>query len=358
MVKSKKPQEPPSSSRSDSSEQRPVVTYADIAREAGVSRMTVSLALRNHPDVSRSTAEKVRAIAERMGYRPDPEINRLMSYLRQSREGRADIVIAFLDPWPRDPAIPDRYHLHLLIEGARARADELGFRVDVLWLKEPGMTQRRMNSILYTRGIRGLLIPPLPTGRGHITLDWNQFSCVVMDDVMKPDLHRVTADQFGNAQTAFRQLRKLGYERIALIETKFLDEKVDHAFSAALHWHNARCPASRRVPPLILEKWDAKSVQKFVQKQRPDVIVSMFGESQLREAGLELPGKIALASLYNTRTDGSLAGINPLPRIQGAAAVDLLVSQLMRNEVGIPKHFKRVLIRGEWVPGATAPKAG
>lgn len=346
----------PLPSASDSLEKKCLVTYADIAREAGVSRMTVSLALRNHPDVSQATAQKVRAIAQRLGYRPDPEINRLMSYLRQSREGRSDTVLAFLDPWSRDPSIPDRYHLSLLLEGAKARAEELGFRVDLLWLKEPGMTQRRMNSILYTRGIRGLLIPPLPTGRGHITLDWKQFSCVVMDDVMKPDLHRVTADQFGNAQTAFRQLRKIGYQRIALIETKFLDEKVDHAFSAALHWHNSQIKAAQRIPPLILPQWDAKAVKKFVEKHRPDVIVSMLNEHRLREIGLRVPEDVALASLYNTRTDGSLAGINPLPHVQGAAAVDLLVSQLMRNEVGIPKNFKRVLIRGIWVPGKSVCK--
>ena len=126
--------------------------------------MTVSLALRNHPDISKTTAEKVRRVAESLGYRPDPEINRLMTYLRQSREARSDIVLAFLDPWPRDPSIPDRYHLKLLHEGASQRAQELGFRIDTLWLKEKGMTQRRMSSILYTRGIRGLLIPPLPVG--------------------------------------------------------------------------------------------------------------------------------------------------------------------------------------------------
>lgn len=82
----------------------------------------------------------------------------------------------------------------------------------------------------------------------------------------------------------------------------------------------------------------------------------MLNEHHLREIGLKVPEDIALASLYTTRTDGSLAGINPLPHIQGAAAVDLLVSQLMRNEVGVPNNFKRVLIRGVWVPGKSVGK--
>jgi len=333
----------------------PPVTYADIAREAGVSRMTVSLALRNHPDVSKATAERVRKIAERLGYRPDPEINRLMAYLRTSRESRADTVVAFLDHWPRDPAIPDRYHLQLLYQGAQARCKALGFRADMLWLKEPGMTQRRMNSILYTRGIRGVLIPPLPTGRGHLTLEWNKFSSVVMDDVMKPDLHRVTADQFGNAQTAFRQLRKLGYRRIGFIESRFLDEKVDHAYSAAFYWHNAQMKASERLPPLILPQVTPAAVAKYVRKYSPEALVSMMHESFLERAGLRVPQDVALATLYTTRSDGSAAGINPLPALLGSAAVDLLVGLLLRNEVGVPDHFKHVRLRGVWVNGATAP---
>lgn len=333
----------------------PPVTYADIAREAGVSRMTVSLALRNHPDVSPATAEKVRQVAERLGYRPDPEINRLMAYLRTSKEIRADTVLAFIDPWPRDPTIPDRYHLDLLYQGAKARCEKLGFRLDMLWLKEPGMTQRRMNSILYTRGIRGLLIPPLPVGRGHLTLEWNKFSCVVMDDVMKPNLHRVTADQFGNAQTALRHLRKLGYRRIGLIETKFLDEKVDHAFSAAFYWHNAQMRSSERLPPLILPQIQPKAIQKYLTRHHPEAVVSMLSEKYLAESGVQVPQDVALASLYTTRGDHSLAGINPLPQIQGAAAVDLLVGQLLRNEVGVPEHFKHIRIRGIWSPGITAP---
>jgi len=42
-----------------------------IAQEAGLSKATVSRALRDHPDISTATKERVLAIAERQGYEPN-----------------------------------------------------------------------------------------------------------------------------------------------------------------------------------------------------------------------------------------------------------------------------------------------
>lgn len=46
------------------------VTMADVAREAGVSLMTVSRAVNDKDGISDATRERVRAIANRLGYRP------------------------------------------------------------------------------------------------------------------------------------------------------------------------------------------------------------------------------------------------------------------------------------------------
>jgi LacI family transcriptional regulator len=46
------------------------VTVADIAREAGVSMMTVSRVINNKGDVSAATRQRVQEVVERLGYRP------------------------------------------------------------------------------------------------------------------------------------------------------------------------------------------------------------------------------------------------------------------------------------------------
>ncbi|MBT2565238.1 LacI family DNA-binding transcriptional regulator [Arthrobacter sp. ISL-85] len=50
----------------------PKVTLADISREAGLGKATVSraLAVEPHPDVSEETRARVKAVADRLGYRP------------------------------------------------------------------------------------------------------------------------------------------------------------------------------------------------------------------------------------------------------------------------------------------------
>jgi DNA-binding LacI/PurR family transcriptional regulator len=47
------------------------VTLADIARELGVSKMTVSRAINNDPLVNAETRERVLEVARRLNYQPN-----------------------------------------------------------------------------------------------------------------------------------------------------------------------------------------------------------------------------------------------------------------------------------------------
>jgi LacI family transcriptional regulator len=47
------------------------VTLEDIARALNVSKMTVSRAINNHPEISRTTRERILATARKMNYRPN-----------------------------------------------------------------------------------------------------------------------------------------------------------------------------------------------------------------------------------------------------------------------------------------------
>jgi LacI family transcriptional regulator len=47
------------------------IRQSDIAKELNVSRVTVSKALRDHPDISSSMKKKISAAARKMGYVPN-----------------------------------------------------------------------------------------------------------------------------------------------------------------------------------------------------------------------------------------------------------------------------------------------
>ena len=67
-----------------------LVSIKDIAKEAGVSVCTVSLVMNNkdHNRVSKAVAQKIRAIAENMGYKP----NSVARTLRTSKSNTLGFV--------------------------------------------------------------------------------------------------------------------------------------------------------------------------------------------------------------------------------------------------------------------------
>lgn len=65
------------------------VGMKQIAAEAGVSMMTVSRVLRNESNVASATEEKIRSIADRLGYKP----NRLVRGMQSGRSGIVSVVM-------------------------------------------------------------------------------------------------------------------------------------------------------------------------------------------------------------------------------------------------------------------------
>lgn len=75
------------------------VTIADVAREAGVSKQTVSRVLNNKDDVSSETRRRVQAIIEQLDYRPNNLARNLAS--------RRSILIGLIVPGVEIPLFPE-----------------------------------------------------------------------------------------------------------------------------------------------------------------------------------------------------------------------------------------------------------
>lgn len=77
-----------------SKEPRPKTTLQNIAREAGVSKATVSQVLNGSPKVSHKTSQKVLTLMKQLNYKPNLEARRLA--LRRWAPKRTDS--GFLPP--------------------------------------------------------------------------------------------------------------------------------------------------------------------------------------------------------------------------------------------------------------------
>ena len=67
---------------------KPRPTVKLIAAKAGLSGAAVSLALRDHPSIPPATRARIKRLADQLGYRVDPNVSRLMAYLRQRPQAR------------------------------------------------------------------------------------------------------------------------------------------------------------------------------------------------------------------------------------------------------------------------------
>lgn len=327
-----------------------------IAKEAGVSRMTVSMALRDHPRVAPATRERIKKIAKAQGYTPDPNLTELMRYLRKRDISKEEPVIAILNAKhePLDKLCRDSL---LIRQGAKERAEELGFKTEDFWLHEPGMRMKRIVQILEARGIRGIVVLPVETLRDVFSLPQENFTGVATCAVAaKLGYNQVHPHFYQSMHVGIASLVERGFERIGFCVTDSEDERSNHLYKSYLLWHQSNMPAKNRVPILSKASIEKDDLIKWVKKKKPDVVLSPNIEHYhwLKEAGIRIPEDISFAALSPALEEtGEIAQVRIGFRKIGSTAIDLLKAKLAREQVGPQANPAVTLIRGEWVDGTS-----
>lgn len=328
----------------------------DIAREVGVSPMTVSKALRNLPRVSPATRSRIVRAARRMGYRPDPEIARLMVHLRDRSKSAFQGLICAVNDRLNEQNHP---YVRAMIEGARRRAESRGFAFTFIHFEEDEEHRRNLRRLLWARRAQGVVILPLERPF-HLAslLPWTDLPVVAAtSSVLSPDLHRVVPSHYANTLLLCDRLRQKGYRRIGLVIDAGHDNRVNHAFSAALIWHQYHNFGAVVVPPLIHAEAEPADLRAWFRRAKPDVIVARDDLRSRRFADiLELPvgGPVGFASTYADPASG-WAGMDELPAEVAGSAVDRLAAMIQHGERGIPGGPTVTLVRGRWQEGASCP---
>lgn len=326
-------------------------TLRTIAIEAGVTHATVSMALRNHPMISAKTRKKIHQIADKVGYRPDPEVARLMHHLRLTHKPRFKSMIAALTSIPEE--FEPRYAA-ALSEGARRSAEALGYGFAVFRFDETSVQRNTsLQRILVSRGVKGVLLLPMKSAVSLVELlDWNFFAVEAATyGVLAPDFHRVVPDQFGNTLLICEQLARLGCRRIGLITDARTDLTVEHRFSAAVLWKNTMGGAEY-VSPLMHNGDYRIGLKAWFERQQPDALIA-GKESDVRviahELDLRVPGRVKFAVTEREKSEGSVGGIDQRPAEIGAAAIAQLHARIQNGEKGPPEVPSVMMIKGHWI---------
>lgn len=330
-----------------------------VANAADVSPMTASRVLRGSPHVSPATRERVLAAAKRIGYRPDPLFARLMSVVRSTKRKGIQPGIGIVRDDVYHDDLHDPAYQYVSTQDIRNRAERHGYLVEEFTLGHGGLTPRRLTSILRARGIEGLIISPQSSRMDCSALDYSDFATATFGyGLQSPYLHRACTNMWQGILGVAETLTARGYRRIGLAITDWIDARLDHTYSGALLYFQQRVAPEERIPRLIFPANNPadgrQAFCKWVKQYRPDVIISFHTyvpDWLVEDLGLRIPDDIGLVVHDWTETMRGFAGINHCRPIVAAAAVDLVATQLMQNERGIPEVPKQVLVRPTWVEG-------
>jgi len=352
------------------------VTMSDIAEKADVHVTTVSLALRNHPRLPEATRRRIQALAAKMGYAPDPFLRALVSYRGKVRPHRNPAVLAYITNWPtrwgwkKVTAHPEFF------EGAKTKADELGFNLEHFWLGEPGLTHSRLSDILRSRGINGVIIASHVRDLDEeLQFDWEHLSGVKIDYFPhQPELHNVTNNQSSIVRLAVRKILQAGYRKIGFVMHRGWDHAVDHLWTGGFLCEQQYVPSHERIPahifpgPVPIERWfneskadvapEPEAFDAWFYRYKPDVIVSKsaFVLPHLQRLGLRIPEDIAFVDTFLEDFSGEIAGVRQNHHAVGELAVEILAGQLQHNKFGVPKIPTTTYVEGTWFDGASCPK--
>lgn len=318
-----------------------------VAEAAGVCLMTASLALRNSPRLSPATGKRVRDLAASLGYRPDPELARLMGRLRPSRVAQGSVVLAMIDLHRTAEAGRHPYDTGVR-QGITIRAQALGYGVSLFRIRdyEGGMPQ--LLRVLRHRGIVGVVL--LPSGEPvsfDPALPWDGFSVVAATTtVTAPQFHQVVPNQLHNMMELIADVHARGFRKLAAVFGDTLERRTHHAYSMALAWHGHR----HRIlvlPEMLSEPVATDRVRRFLLRHSPDLIFGGDAMTRLLPSGglKRLLDDIEIVAL-TSRPAAQMSYLDQQPQLIGESAVRLLTGMMHHHETGIPAAPQVTTIRG------------
>ena len=326
-----------------------------------MAQSTVSMALRGHPSITGRTREQVLEAAAAMGYRPNPTGTALAHFRQTSTVAPVQASLAWINGWS-DPAKLRSYReFDLYWQGAAQEAEELGYRLDE-FVVGADLPLPKLERILRTRNVRGLLVPPGPMPPGWEDFDWERFSVVRLSHLPDPGEFApcaVVGDQTSNTLVAVRNIFRKGYRRIGFAGNS--DSR--RGFAAGFLWGQQEILENLRVPPLIMAsddpvEWE-KHFREWFASHRPDAVLTDIPEvpAALSRLGMRVPEDVGVSALGFLDCPVT-AGIDQNSREIGRSAVQMLHALIKDGALGLPRIHRELLVKGTWVDGDSLPERG
>ena len=319
------------------------ISLKDLAHELGVSIATVSRALRNSPEIGQEMQMKVKELAKRLNYRPNPFAQSLR------KEGPRIIGVVV-------PNLVTHFYAAVLdgIEDEARRAD-----YSVISSNSHESCEDEMRAI---DNFINLHVEGIIASVSQNTTDYSHFEkvskmgipLVFFGRTCLPDLFSsVTANGDVAAQKATQHLIETGSRRIAFLGgPNHLDmvKRRKHGYLEALR--DNRIPIDRELVVCNRIDFDlvVEATKQLLQiENRPDAIlavndtVTFAAFTAIKEMGLRIPEDVALIGftddLHARYVTPQMSAIEDQSYKMGCVAYDLLQKSIS----GDPNKYKKIV---------------
>ena len=280
------------------------ITTKDIAQMAGVSRSTVAKALAGDPKIKAETAQRIKEIADRVGFK----VNTLA---RSLKSGRTNIVGCIL------PDLNDPFYSSLAMELYRALG-EAGFKLSLSLSGQSSQMALEEVQDFQSSMAEGLIwdVSLFPQSKMHAAQLAQRLPVVVIGgqaEGQTPYDHVICSDRKGGYDLVQHAVNQ-GHRSIAFIGPLWIEQLseriegykqalIDNEILPRNNWM-IDCPDLRNVMPAI-EQW-------MKLKPRPTAIfaandylgINLLGN--LEAHGIKVPEDVSLLSFCNIPLSGQI----------------------------------------------------
>lgn len=309
---------------------------------------TISKALKGDLKVAPGTRKRVRALARKMGFRPDPMLSALSNYRKQAGPTGKQSTIAWIYNYAKGTDMsmyPDHGHY---VEGARQRCEELGYRLDEFWADGRRLTIKSLPRILTARGIRGVIFAPQEGVGIKVDFPLDAFCALTIGySLVEPKMDIVTNDHFTTMTEILERVRSHGFKKIGCYLWKNDNERMGRRARSAFSAFSREYAATVKA----YDQFNPKTFRSWVNRGRFDAIVARGREQGdlISELNTRQRNAIGFFGYAIGSAETQLSGMAHNNLQIGNQAAEWITRRLERGLLGSPPIAQRLLISGKWI---------
>ena len=309
--------------------QRPSIY--DVAKQAGVSHMTVSRVLNGHPNIRESTRERVLQAIDEMNYTRS-SIARALATRRAMRIG------VLVDS-------PVQWGPNSTLRAIESAARDAGYAISAFSISDDEESQIDTGVVeLVTQGVDALcVIAPRASSLDLLRQQSTGLPTLVIKAEPDAEMHTAAVDQRAGAMAAVMHLIELGHRSIA-----HLSGPLDWYDARAREqgWRDALADAGLPIAPPVVGDWTSDYGYTFGKTYDFSDATAVFAANDqmalglvhgLSERGLSVPGDISVVG-FDDLPDARhflppLTTVRQDFRALGALALQIIIAAIEGEEV-------------------------